>query len=242
MDGLNTLRSFIKLTGIAIVFAASGCTTAYINIPAQTGDIAVNDPNRDGVINVEVAALSAVIAQQPPGAKYVVKLPAGSSAESHARVVSRLDGNALHRGEGEVASLAIYEVRQIRVRAGRGQVDVIRPSDANNAASAKQLVTAYLVYDVFEGWWSKRIQAWRLPVDQALQQNHQPGDAKKPEPKSDTGADADADADADSKTQDKCPSEIEVEIELESPPTDDSKAGSSKPVAPKPAVSKTAGE
>ncbi len=157
---------------IALVLLAgsllTGCST-YVNIPPQSGDVAINNPNMKDVLNVESKALSAVVADRPLNGGYNVQLPEGTSDKSYDFVVGSLDEHAGRAGDGNLPTL---HVAQVRVRGMKGEVDVVRPSDTTKVDSPSQLVTVYLNWHFFDGWMVDRVRPWHIPVDQALRQTH----------------------------------------------------------------------
>ncbi|MEX2214417.1 MAG: hypothetical protein WD768_09835 [Phycisphaeraceae bacterium] len=163
----------------------TGCTT-YVNIPGQTGDVASSNPNNKKIAIIEARALKMVIAESKP-AKYVFALPAGTNAESYALVQEELGDLATSTPPGPVApppvegagGVPTLEVRQITVRGWYAQVDVVKPSDPANLAAPRQLVTAYLKYAPFDGWYAQEVRTWQFPVDEALQKSRAQGNEER---------------------------------------------------------------
>lgn len=149
----------------------TGCST-YVNIPPQSGDVAINNPNMKDVLNVEAKAIKAVVADRSLNGGYNVKLPQGTSDASYTYVISKLDEHAGRIGDLPGATLATLNVAQVRVRGMKSEVDVVRPSDAKQIDSPGQLVTVYLNWHFFDGWLVERVRPWHIPLDKALLQSH----------------------------------------------------------------------
>jgi hypothetical protein len=164
----------IRLTAcllLAVVAAAvAGCST-YVNIPAQTGDVAGNDPNVSDVVAIQARALKAVIEDRPAAGKHRFELIAGSNAESYAKAAKELGDLAQPVGAGADNTMPPLEVRQVLIRGWSGQVDIARSSDPANPAAPKQLVTAYMKLGAFDGWMATRLYTWRIPVEEAVKKS-----------------------------------------------------------------------
>lgn len=157
---------FAALSSLVLtVCLLGGCTSPYINIPAQPSDVAAHDPNYNTVQRVEVAAMTAVLKQRAEAGSFTLKLPDGTLPSTYKWVLSQLPtgGNAWTKDGGFTP---VYEVAAVYVRAGTAQVDVVRPIPGN-AASAGQLVSVYLDFTI-EGWYAKRTRVWDIPVPDAL--------------------------------------------------------------------------
>ncbi len=169
-----------------LLAALAACTPpTYINIPPEKGDVALSNPNAGNVQQIIVASVRRVLEHDPLGKPYELRLPEGTTPETYALVVTQLGADALvpsdvpsvtvgedgkvvqgsrttptPGGSGGGDSLGRFptvEVRSIRMRAARGQVDVVRPS-----MSGRSLVTVYLDWEAGFGWAAGRVRAWRV--------------------------------------------------------------------------------
>lgn len=148
---------------LLVVLLFSGCAAPLVNIPAVPGDVASDNPNGDGVIAVEVAALRHVLKTWPPeGGAYGVELPPGTTAESYRKVVGRLPEGVTT--EAQFGSpIPTFTVAQIHIRGTDARVDIVRPSLEGRPA----LVSVFEAVDI-SGWYARRMKVWNIPVDQAL--------------------------------------------------------------------------
>lgn len=213
-----------------LMAALAGCST-YVNIPPQTGDMAGNNPNVDGVVEVQTVALRAMVERTLITGPFKLILPAGTTAETYAAIDKELGGKAVYdapppaakaaksaakpsdadandapgpagspaepdplllgdpteleraaEAAGQpTAPLPAIEVRQIRIRGYRAEVDIIRPSDVTEPDSPKVLFTVYEKWVPFDGWIFQRAQPWRIPVEDALEQSRVRTDREGPE-------------------------------------------------------------
>ena len=185
-------RHFLSLF-LLTALLLTGCST-YVNIPGQTGDVASNDPNSESIAVVQAKALRMVIDESKP-AKYVFALPAGTNSKTYALVQEDLGDPASSTPPGPgtqdvvegAAGAPTLEVKQILVRGWYAQVDVVKPSDPNNLNAPKQLVTAYLKYAPFDGWYAQEVRTWQFPVDEALKRSRAKGNEERRGPATASG-------------------------------------------------------
>ncbi|MCG8511302.1 MAG: hypothetical protein MI741_18955, partial [Rhodospirillales bacterium] len=86
------LRTVLLLCMLALVAAGlTGCvaTAAYVNIPAEAGDVARNSPDAENVREVEAAALRYLELDRPIDGNIAISLPGGASELTHADVARR---------------------------------------------------------------------------------------------------------------------------------------------------------
>lgn len=187
---MRTVKHVSAFALFISLIAFTGCST-YVNIPPQTGDVAGNDPNVIDVVTVQAKALKAVIEDRPSTRmKYMFFLPPGSNTQSYAVVQEELGDLATHGlklpdassipVEGDVVKPPPAQVRQVMVRGWTAQIDIVRPSDPNVPGTPLQLVTAYLKWHFFDGWYVQRLHAWHIPVDSALQRSRLEADTETP--------------------------------------------------------------
>ncbi|MEL7087778.1 MAG: hypothetical protein AAGL98_04950 [Planctomycetota bacterium] len=197
----KTISAFALLLGVTLGLAACAPPT-YINIPPENGDWAFSNPNAKDVQQMEVAAVRKSLAADPIDGPYEIRLPERTRPETYAEVAHALGDDALVPGDipavavdedgkaiktdGEtqtvdspvtLGAFPTVEVRSIRIRGARGQVDLVRPS-----ASGRRLTTVYLEWEAGFGWFAERLRNWR--VDPETQP--QPLGPINPRPRSDS--------------------------------------------------------
>ncbi|MEO1237469.1 MAG: hypothetical protein AAFX76_11835 [Planctomycetota bacterium] len=167
---------------------------SYINIPPENGDWAFNDPNARDVREIKVLAVRKSLEREPIGGPYELRLPERTEPVTYALVARELgadalvpahipavafdeDGKPIPPEEGEfpvaptqpegpltLGEFPTIEVRAIRVRAGDGQVDLVRPS-----TTGRRLTTVYLDWEPGHGWHADKVRAWRVDPDRVPQ-------------------------------------------------------------------------
>jgi hypothetical protein len=162
----QTLVVAVVLVGLSML---AGCTT-YSNVPAQPGDIARNDPNDAPVRQIMAAALEAVAADQPME-RLAIVLPAGTSPANYDWIVPQVSKGAMWSAEPLDPSIPVLEVRQVRLRTWRAQVDIIRPFAAD--PSRQELVTVYLKTYGLGDWAVTNLRVWRGSLEDALRESAQ---------------------------------------------------------------------
>lgn len=159
---MNRLFAFcltlLCLTGLL------GCRgPSYVNIPADSGDVAFHTPNGRTVRAVVVKAVDAIVQQTPLEGPVALSLPEGAEALTYESIANEADANIVPAapddpGAQTTATLAVTEVR---VRGHHAQVDAVRA----RVGGSEQLVTAHLSWSAFDGWGVDRIRAWKIPVE-----------------------------------------------------------------------------
>jgi hypothetical protein len=145
-----------------------GCQT-YVNIPAQTGDVASANVNGSNVRNILGEALRGMRGELLKPGRYQIILPAGATPETYNEVLTVAGEPYTWANSPDSASVVDkLEIRSIRVRGWEASVDVIRSSDPSNTDAPRQLVTIYLKQYVVGGWSAQRVRIWRLNVQDAL--------------------------------------------------------------------------
>ena len=145
-----------------------GCQT-YVNIPAQTGDVASSNINGSNVRNMVGEALRGLRGEMLASGRYEVILPAGATPETYTAVLA-IAGEPYTWADARDSTRVVdkLEVRAIRVRGWEGSVDIIRSTDPHTTDAPKQLVTVYLKDYIVGGWASRNIRVWRMNVADAL--------------------------------------------------------------------------
>jgi len=145
----------------ALLLAPLGCAP-YVNIPPQKGDtLARHDINAPSIRKITIPALQAVVDQNPPAGQFMVILPEPVQRLTYAAILPQISENAVAPFDDEAIAVAAYEVKQIRIRANKGEVDILRPGPGGT----QQLVTVYLENPPFSDWIVDRLRVWRGPVE-----------------------------------------------------------------------------
>ncbi|MEX0746343.1 MAG: hypothetical protein WD118_12130 [Phycisphaeraceae bacterium] len=157
------LRRACLLTLMAMLaMTAAACAPQYVNIPAQRGGVALNNPNASNVRIVETLALDAVLRDRPLDGPVLINLPEGTEASTYAAVAAELDATVVTPHDEATEPASTLTVRAVRIRSSRGEVDVIRP----RGGQAQQLVTVHLSVSPLSGWSVDRVHAWQGVVDE----------------------------------------------------------------------------
>lgn len=122
-----SIRPFALVPSALLVLAllpACQQSFAYINIPADHGDVARNDANGGNVPAIEAAALKALAISQKAKAPVTLLLPPGSTYATYQKVAAKA-GDVFVLPEFAPADAPVYEVRALRVRGGEAQVDMV---------------------------------------------------------------------------------------------------------------------
>ena len=144
-----------------------GCVS-YVNIPRQVGDFAIHDPNLRSVRQVEAKAIQTVLAEQPVETQVQIILPKGTKPACYDALVKQLGANTTWFDMGPQPGALVIQVRQVRIRGWRAEVDLIRPSHFQMPPGPHQLTTVSLKWDPGAGWQSQHVQLWSIGVREAL--------------------------------------------------------------------------
>ena len=162
---MSTQRWMVVCLAAMAACGPGGCAT-YVNVPAQSGDVAQNDPNYETVTQVEATAVMAVLQDKPVPGLVTLDLPAGTRPEGYQTVIKGLpEGVTAEKAEGR----PVVSVRQVRVRGWYAQADVVHPG--TRADDPPHLVTVSMRWEWFKGWQPQHLKHWRIPVDDALKQS-----------------------------------------------------------------------
>ena len=160
-------RILVLLLAVACLH---GCVV-YANVPAQSGDAAINNANARDVRKAMAAALIYLAQDRPIESDFAFVLPQGTQAETYEQVAAIVGTNAMPGDVPANQALPTVDVRQVRVRPTpiSAEVDIIRPSVGWDMTAPKQLVTVHLRWDLFSGWYPDRaLRVWKMPIDDAL--------------------------------------------------------------------------
>lgn len=150
--------SLVMIAALALVVPA--CSSPYVNIPAQSGDVASANPNTQAVREVQIQALATVIERENLPGPVRIELPRGSDGLTYAAVASRLGEAVVTPADDDVEAATVLVVEQIRIRGWDAQVDVLKPATGN----VQQVVTVYLRNAPTAGWTVERTRTWRGPA------------------------------------------------------------------------------
>ena len=189
MNHLLTTASLWAAALLATVGCAGRMAPpTYINIPQQAGDVAFGNPNAKDVRQIIVLAVQKALEAEPVGGPYELLLPDGTTPATYALITHALGGDAVVPGnvpavaldekgrpvvpDGEpdptelaadpmlLGEFPAVEVRAIRVRSARGEVDIVRPS-----TSGRGMQEVMLEWEAGFGWYAKRVRPWRIDPD-----------------------------------------------------------------------------
>ena len=153
-------RFSLLLTIACLAFVLGGCQgPSYVNIPAESGDVAFNSPNGRTARVVAAKAIDYVIMETPLEGTVQLTMPAGTDSLTYEAVSVLLATGQVTKATGEEGAATI-RVTNVRVRGYNAEVDAVRA----RADGPEQLVTVTLGWYTFDGWKAERIRAWRIPV------------------------------------------------------------------------------
>lgn len=145
-----------RISLLVLTVLAVGCTP-YVNIPSQPGDIAFHSPNKQTVRVIEVVAGKAALTDRPIEGTFQIVLPEGTSILTYEAVVPKISEIATYTKDGSLGNDPVLAIKQIRIRGGNAEVDIIRPV----AQDRSEFITVYLTYDPMAKWAVDRIRVWR---------------------------------------------------------------------------------
>ncbi len=138
-----------------------GCVS-YTNVPEPTKGIAMGHTNSGASIKSIVASIERVVLRHPmrdANGNFAVNLPVGSTPETAHEIVSRLPEGAILPYEGMEASVPVYHIGRIWLRAATGKVDVVYPFVDTDGRRVDGGVTVW-VHGGDRPWYVKRLQYW----------------------------------------------------------------------------------
>ncbi len=159
------------LAPVLIGIFGFGCALQYTQIPPLEGQrVARDDPNRANVRSVSVLALDAVAEHRGFTGPVRIVLPRYSTAETYRAIIEAMDTEAVPAAELDADAAPTMEVRQIRLRGSRAELDIIQARPGDPA----QLVTVHLQHQGLRGWEIERVRPWRLGSDWPQHPGHDP--------------------------------------------------------------------
>lgn len=158
---MTRLTALLGLVLIGIV--GLGCAPVqYTQIPPLEGQrVARHDPNRTNVRTVSALALDAVAENRGFTGPVRITLPEHSTDQTYAAIAAAMDTEAVPAGELAEDQAPTMEVRQIRLRGSRAELDIVQSSPGDVA----QLVEVHLRHQGLRGWELERVHPWRLGSD-----------------------------------------------------------------------------
>lgn len=155
------LRSFTLL--LAVTTLLVGCNRpAYINVPADMQDIAINDPNHRSVIALEQAALAYLLSDSKIPGDIVVLLPEGTRDRAKFALAANLSAyNVYPEGQTPSSEYRVVEVRKVTARGGLARVDVVRPGKY----AKREFVEVHMEWALGPGWVPDYIDVRNFKVD-----------------------------------------------------------------------------
>lgn len=200
---------------LCLVLFTSGCvaTAAYVNIPPQDGTVARQSPDAANVINAEIVAVKALLAERAYEGSILLKLPENTSEKTYAKITQAMERGGVITPFDDAQAQTIVQVTSIRLRGDRGFIDTVSPG----RGGVPQLATVDLNYKAFKGWQFVRIRHSSAPVSDTIlyvpKVKPEPAPEAVPEPE----VEPDAEPPAEPETQ---PTEDVVEEAAEETPAD----------------------
>jgi len=151
---------------LCVVLFTSGCvaTAAYVNIPAQDGTVARQSPDAANVINAEIVAIRALLAERAYEGSILLKLPNNTSEKTYAKIIQAIERGGVITPFDNTEAQNTVQVTSIRLRGDRGFIDTVSPG----RGGVPQLATVDLSYKVLKGWQLVRIRHSSAPVSDTI--------------------------------------------------------------------------
>ena len=149
-----TANRMIAATLTVPMLFTSGCAT-YVNIPAQEGDVAWHSPNNPSVIQVQTAALKAVADDWKLQEAFAVKALPDTAPDEYAAMLPKISDHAT--GDPTDQGLRL-QVKRLNIRGSTAMADIL----AVPVGQTAQLITVYLNWRLFDGWYAKRMKVWKI--------------------------------------------------------------------------------
>lgn len=153
------LRTVMMLTLMAILLPACSAPT-YINVPQADGDVAFNDANGNTVRTLEKLALGAILAERNYAGDVAIRFPQGTTELTAITVIADLPDNVILEADSATGEYTLIEIREVRVRGGTAQVDIVRPG----TTVARELVTVTLKWKAIGGWIYRSSKVWGIDM------------------------------------------------------------------------------
>lgn len=142
--GLVGIRQIVGV-GVALALAAglplAGCA-GYSTYPKVQG-AALADVNSLGAQEAMVTALRYVATRRPMGREYAVNLPVGTLRERMDVIVRRVEDPDARTLTRERADLPRVHITRVWLRAGRAEVDVLRPVEGLSGPGGEPTYESY---------------------------------------------------------------------------------------------------
>ncbi len=154
--------SIVTLAVLTSVLGLGGCIS-YTSIPEPTTETEFASANNFLAIQVTRAALEEVLFRYPmrdAQGRYSVNLPVGTTLESAQSIVEGLPDGVVIPFEGMDASIPMYHIGRIWIRASDAKVDVLYPARAFDGSSFMGTVTIWMRGGGVPSWRVSRVQHW----------------------------------------------------------------------------------
>ncbi|NBC11488.1 MAG: hypothetical protein GVY24_07120 [Planctomycetes bacterium] len=161
---MSTFRVPVLTALIAATALLFGCQgPSYVNIPAESGDVAFHSPNGRTVRAVVAVAIDGIVSQTPLDGPVALSLPTGAEALTYEAVAAVSGSNVIPAAPDDEGAQTTARIRvtAVRVRGHKAEVDAVRAKPGG----AEQLVTVHLSWNAFSDWGVTRIRAWNIPVE-----------------------------------------------------------------------------
>jgi hypothetical protein len=161
--------------GVALVLAgvtlAGGCA-GYSTYPKVEG-MALADVNSLGAQEAMVTALRYVAARRPIGEPYAVNLPVGTLRERMEVIINRTEDDDARLLTKENADLPRVHITRVWLRAGRAEVDVLRPVEGVAGPEGEPTYESYTLRldGGFQPWKVNDARRWMVGVIPAPEPN-----------------------------------------------------------------------
>ena len=189
---LRTTSGLLLFLAMLVAVGACG-PMPWVNIPAQQGDVAINNPNYNTALTVAAHAIRAAERRNPIDEPYIVLLPEGTNAESYAKVLRRLGHErARPAWEGHEEGMPVVEVARIEIRARNARAEVLMPDMIEMPEGPRKQVTVRMKRPALSDWRVDWVRTWEFAVP-ALDLDR--FDEFKPEPDQPDEPDAQEDLD-----------------------------------------------
>jgi hypothetical protein len=164
------MRLHAMIGWLAIATGLGGCAVSYVNIPPLPGDTALHSPDLAPAPELMTGALSWVTTRYEFPEQYAVSLPEGTGRGTYKNIVAK---GTRDRGVplmGGTDHLPVCYVASVKIRGGKAEVRVIRPSDTPPG----QGVTVRFA-STWGGWKMVDSRTWEAGVIDLPQRYYVPG-------------------------------------------------------------------
>ena len=213
------------LLGLAMLVTIGACgPMPWVNIPAQQGDVAINNPNYNTALTVAAHAIRAAERRNSIDEPYIVLLPEGTSAESYAKVLRRLGHErARSAWEGHEEGMPVVEVARIEIRARNARAEVLMPKSLEDPQGPRMQATVRMKRPALSDWRTDWVRTWEfavpaLDLDRFDEFKPEPDEPEQPD---EPDAEDDLDQQAPQQQPEQAPQQADTQQQAEVPAEDD---------------------